>query len=287
MIQARLLRKNNPDLHYCNAFYSFLKEREIQCVLLWLVPMLNARSAVTRGKAVILGKNEVFKVGGHDFSRYHWLQMLYRSIIYHKWRKKVQNVINNLWENGILVRLVWKICLHKVVLHSEELLSWMRHWCPNLLLKDPLTPGIRKECESSDTFKMDFTESIRTPRELLEDILGNLTLKGVPYTILKPATEDDTDFLENALFEVDENFQTINSVNEIRRYPTVADFYEKHCTSRPYYFQVRKCNDRSCKHHKPIRGSSDVEVFPDPVTYDVDGILHTNLGVILQSGTSL
>ena len=63
--------------------------------------------------------------------------------------------------------------------------------------------------------------------------MSNLTLQVVPFTILKPATEDDTDFLENALFEADANFQTINGVNEIQKHPTGADFYEKHYTSRP------------------------------------------------------
>ena len=30
---------------------------------------------------------------------------------------------------------------------------------------------IRKECESNDTFKNDFIESIRAARELLEDVI--------------------------------------------------------------------------------------------------------------------
>ena len=43
---------------------------------------------------------------------------------------------------------------------------------------------IRKECESNVTFKNDFIKSIRAPRELLEDVLGNLSLKDVPFNML-------------------------------------------------------------------------------------------------------
>ena len=80
-VQARLLRKNNPDSHYCNAFYSFLKEREIQTSMCTAMVSADAKckvsigepgfpiAAVTRGKAVTVGKNEVFKVGGHDISK--------------------------------------------------------------------------------------------------------------------------------------------------------------------------------------------------------------------------
>ena len=32
---------------------------------------------------------------------------------------------------------------------------------------------IRKECESNETFKHEFKESVRRPRELLEEVLSN------------------------------------------------------------------------------------------------------------------
>ena len=73
---------------------------------------------------------------------------------------------------------------------------------------------IRKECESNDTFKNDFIESIRAPRELLEDVLCNLSLQDVPFNILQPASED-VNFLENALNELNDNFQHINNINEM------------------------------------------------------------------------
>ena len=46
-----------------------------------------------------------------------------------------------------------------------------------------------------------------------------------------------------------------------------------------YFFQVKKCDDQSCPHHKPLRGNHTVDVFPDRVPNEVDGILHYKEGV--------
>ena len=109
---------------------------------------------------------------------------------------------------------------------------------------------------------------------MLEDVLGNLSLKDDPFNILQPATEEDVNFLENPLNELDDNFQHINNINEMKNYPMVLEFYEKQCTLRTYFFQVRKCNNLNCTYRKPTRGSTEVEVFPDPVPYELDGNLH-------------
>ena len=61
-------------------------------------------------------------------------------------------------------------------------------------------------------------------------------------------------------------------------FPMVLEFYEKHCTSRTYIFQVRKCNNLNCTYRKPTRGSTEVEVFPDLVPYELDGNLYYQPG---------
>ena len=78
MVQVRLLRKNNPDAHYANAVYKFLKQRAVKNRN--NVPFFSADAkvsvskpgfpiaAVAQGKKVVVGVNETFKVGDHDFS---------------------------------------------------------------------------------------------------------------------------------------------------------------------------------------------------------------------------
>ena len=56
---------------------------------------------------------------------------------------------------------------------------------------------IRKECEINESFQKGFIESIKAPRELLEDVLGNLSLKDIPFSTLQPATSEHVDSLVN------------------------------------------------------------------------------------------
>ena len=81
MVQARLMRKDNVDAHYTNAIYSFLKERAVKYSNSTAMISADAKcevsvgepdfpiASVSRGKAVIVGRNEKFKVGDHDFSK--------------------------------------------------------------------------------------------------------------------------------------------------------------------------------------------------------------------------
>ena len=114
----------------------------------------------------------------------------------------------------------------------------------------------------------------------MEDVLGNMSLKDVPFNILQPATEEDVNFLENALNELDDNSQYINNINEMKNYPMVSEFNEKHCTSRTYFFQVRKCNNLNCTYHKPTRGSTEVEVFSDPLKRMLEVFAYVRLRLI-------
>ena len=50
----------------------------------------------------------------------------------------------------------------------------------------------------------------------------------------------------------------------------VSDFYEKHCTSRTYFSKYANVTILTA----PTCGSTEVEVFPDPVPYELDGNLH-------------
>ena len=81
MVQARLMGKDNVDAHYTNAIYSFLKERAVKYSNSTAMISADAKckvsvgepdfpiASVSRGNAVIVGRNEKFKVGDHDFSK--------------------------------------------------------------------------------------------------------------------------------------------------------------------------------------------------------------------------
>ena len=58
----------------------------------------------------------------------------------------------------------------------------------------------------------------------------------------------------------------------------VKKFYDKHCVSRTYFFQVFKCDDTTCEFHKPIRGPSKISIFPDPEPFEEDGLMRYRPG---------
>ena len=74
VVQTRLFRKSNPDAHYTNAVYKFMRERVVkncQNIAFFSADAKNKVpigepgypiAAVTRGKEVIVGLNEKFLV---------------------------------------------------------------------------------------------------------------------------------------------------------------------------------------------------------------------------------
>ena len=81
MVQARLFRKSNPEAHYANAAYKFMRERAVknrQNIAFFSedakckVPIAEPGypiAAVTRRKKVIVGLNGKFLVTDYDFSK--------------------------------------------------------------------------------------------------------------------------------------------------------------------------------------------------------------------------
>ena len=89
MVQARLLRKNNPDTHYAKPVQKFLKQRAIKNRNNVAFFSANAKckvsvgetgfpvAAVARGKKVVVDVNETFRVADHDFSKLSFIQDAY------------------------------------------------------------------------------------------------------------------------------------------------------------------------------------------------------------------
>ena len=50
---------------------------------------------------------------------------------------------------------------------------------------------VHKKCDEDEKFKKSYIESMRSPKELLETVFNNLSLKEEPFSILQPASSDD------------------------------------------------------------------------------------------------
>ena len=62
-------------------------------------------------------------------------------------------------------------------------------------------------------------------KELPEDVLEDLSLKDLPFSILQPATEDDINSLEQAIGELNETFPNMDSMNDAKKSTVVLDFF--------------------------------------------------------------
>ena len=83
-----------------------------------------------------------------------------------------------------------------------------------------------------NVFKFGFLESVREPRELIENVLGRLCLQGIPFTILPSGTDENEKDLDQVLNQIDDQFAGMNTLPESKSIPYVAEFFEKHCISR-------------------------------------------------------
>ena len=54
----------------------------------------------------------------------------------------------------------------------------------------------------------------------------------------------------------------------------MSKFYDNHVLLPADFFQVRKCDDGVCFGHKPLRGQETISAFPDPVSSEINGVLH-------------
>ena len=93
MVQARLFRKSNPDAHYANSIYNFLKEHTVENCQNVAFFSADAKckvpvgepgypiATVTRGKKVNVGNNEKFLVADHDFTK---LSLIPYTYLLHK-----------------------------------------------------------------------------------------------------------------------------------------------------------------------------------------------------------
>lgn len=70
----------------------------------------------------------------------------------------------------------------------------------------------------------------------------------------------------------------MSSLSDINKHPKFKTFYEKNFVSHTYFFLVFKCDEATCKFHKPLRGPDKIDTFPDPEPYEVDGVIRYRRG---------
>ena len=65
----------------------------------------------------------------------------------------------------------------------------------------------------------------------------------------------------------DPNIDTMIAKKDLSKFPKFKEFFDSHCVSRTYYFQVKKCLDSQCKFHRPRQLLQEIERIPNPIPY--------------------
>ena len=135
------------------------------------------------------------------------------------------------------------------------------------------TAVIRKAFLTHKHLEKNWKDSLQPAQSLVKTVLSCLSLKDKKFEIYPPSTDDDS------LLVFDPNIKTLESSTDIKKFHKFLDFFNSHCTAHAYIVQVRKCSNPLCSFHKEMRGTEEIQVFPDPVPVEDDGVQHYSEGI--------
>lgn len=125
---------------------------------------------------------------------------------------------------------------------------------------------IRNKANRVERLKDEWSASVKPIQDLLEDRITRVQLKGRPFCVLKPASDDairqmQTDIIDSVDASIEMGKYQKKDMAKKQDYKA---FMAKHCRERNYIVQFRKCEDRACC--RPLRSTESLpEWIPDPL----------------------
>ena len=117
-------------------------------------------------------------------------------------------------------------------------------------------------------------DSIAHVKSLLVMLLEHLELKGKKFSSFPSASEQDIDSMWETVQKIDSTIKKDESLtkNNLPSKQGLTAFLKHCCTSRHYFFQIKKCGSESCGMCGPVRLPKEVfdqlHFLPDPVPGD-------------------
>jgi hypothetical protein len=103
---------------------------------------------------------------------------------------------------------------------------------------------LRRKAEGDAALKEKWQKCIEPVTEVLKSRFQRLALKGEPFVCLHPACDGEIEIFQRHIKEM---FPTLDpgKLQKIHTQKSRAytDWVDKHCRSRQYTFQIRKCHD--------------------------------------------
>ena len=97
--------------------------------------------------------------------------------------------------------------------------------------------------ENNPGLEENIEQSLRPAKILVQTVLSRLSLKDTKIELFEPANEEEMESLEFALSVFESSIKSLSSFANISKFPKFNKFYESHCKSRTYSFQIKKCSD--------------------------------------------
>lgn len=128
---------------------------------------------------------------------------------------------------------------------------------------------VRQAAEDPAT-KTAVLQSVETPISLLVERITRLQLKGEPFRLIQPASDDGIDELWQEMSAVDPTLTRSDTTQtHIKSKEGLNEFFSHCCVRRQYFFSIKKCGEASCKVCGPTSLPPEVfaslHQFPDPV----------------------
>ena len=130
------------------------------------------------------------------------------------------------------------------------------------------TDEIRTLCNVHENFKKALEKSLAPPIELMKDVFSRISLKGVPFQFVDPATLEEIQKYSDSLKMFEKGVDSLTEKKEMTKFPRFEQFLKGH-TVGTYYFQVFKCKNTECKFHKSLRGDEPTPIG-DPIPFTDD-----------------
>ena len=138
---------------------------------------------------------------------------------------------------------------------------------------------IRALCEDDSELEECIKKSLERPKQLIENVLRQLSLKDKEFKIFDPVSDDTVDEYKKKRDIFYDGLDALTKKADLHKFPVFKEFLRTHCVRRTFSSQVTKCSDNDCVFHTPLR-SGPIADFPDPIPFtDDDGVERYKEGV--------
>ena len=114
---------------------------------------------------------------------------------------------------------------------------------------------------SCDSFRAGVSESLKTPKDLINSVMVRLELKGKKFQrLFESATDEEIELFFNVLHKIESSLNKAQhtTLKSIENLDSLQAFFSHCCVFRKYSVTIKKCGKADCSTCSPVRMSQDI-----------------------------